>query len=145
MTWKMSEELLNLDLRSEGARELIRLTNSQFNHWGETLKREAKMKDLPGGNMMNCWFILSELAQQRDPEFQMNKSDAFDSVPNLKRETVRKQVTAAEKLGFVETVKSRGNIYLRLTPEGQRAVASTLSRWIVEFSRIQREHFVQNS
>src|SRR4051794_19883051 len=99
----MSEELVNLDLRSEGARELIRLTNSQFSYWGAALKRETT-EDLPGGNLMNFWFVLSELAQ-RGPGFQMNKKDAFESVPNLKPETVRKQVTAAEQLGFVETVK----------------------------------------
>jgi hypothetical protein len=55
------------------------------------------------------------------PDFRMNKKDAFASVPNLRPETIRKHVAAAGRLGFIDTVKSKGVVYLRLTAEGAKS------------------------
>jgi len=89
---------------------------------------------------MDYWFILSALAEH-PPHFRANKKEAFSSIPNLKPETVRKYVAEAGRLGFVETVKTKGNVYLQLTSAGQNAVASTLAQWIAGFSDIHRRHF----
>jgi len=128
-----------LDLRSDGVRELIQLTNDQFGYWAASLRRETN-EDVPAGNLLDYWFIMSQLALC-GPDFRMNKKDAYTSIPNLKPETVRKHVASAGRLGFVDTVKSRGMVYLRLTTEGQKAIESTLGRWVLEFGRIQRKHF----
>lgn len=129
-----------LDLRSAGAREFIMLTNNQFVDWMQALVCETNAPIKPG-SLMNYWFILSNLALYGDSQFRMSKKDAFLIVPNLKPEAVRKHVAALGSLGFVETVRLKKEVYLRLTPEGQRAVARTTGRWIREFHRINEKHF----
>jgi hypothetical protein len=129
-----------LDLHAAGVQALIKLTNSQFAFWEGALRRETK-EDIPAGNLMDYWFIMSELALH-GPDFRIVKKETFDSVPNLKPETVRKHIAAAGKLGFVDTVRSKGIPYLQLTIAGQRAVAMTLARWVDGFSEIQDEHFL---
>jgi len=135
----MTGKPARLDLRSDGVPELIRLTNDQFDYWAAALRRETN-EAVPAGNLLDYWFIMSQLALQ-EPDFRMNKKDAYTCIPNLKPETVRKHVALAGRLGFVDTVKSRGMVYLRLTTEGQKAIESTLGRWVLEFGRIQRKHF----
>lgn len=132
-----------LDLASEGTRELIALTNKQFSYWNDALRRETNA-EMPAGHMIDYWFILSALATQA-PEYQMLKKDAFSLIPNLGEETGRKYVAAVEKLGFAETVKTRGNIYLRITEGGKRAVAATLGQWVKKFGEIQMKHFMQTT
>jgi hypothetical protein len=128
------------DLRSDGVRELLRLTNEQFEDWKESLSRETT-EPIGAGSLMNYWFILSNLALHGDSEFRMNKKDTFLTVPNLKPEAVRKHVAALGTLGFVETVRLKNHVYLRLTQAGQRAVAHTMGRWIREFGKVQRKYF----
>jgi hypothetical protein len=128
-----------VDLKTQGVQELIRLTNQQFRFWGSALAAETSEAIRPG-DLMDYWFILSALAQ-RPPEFRLNKKEAFSSIPNLKPETVRRYVADAGRLGFVETVKSKGQVHLQLTPAGFNAVASTLTEWISGFSDIHRRHF----
>jgi hypothetical protein len=84
---------------------------------------------------------LSNLALQGDDDFRMRKKESFETIPNLSTETVRRLVSAVEALGLVETVKSRGEISLRLTTSGQQAVALTLTKWISEFGRLHEKHF----
>jgi hypothetical protein len=74
------------------------------------------------------------------PEFRVRKKDAFMTVPNLKSGTVRKYVAQAGRLSFVQTVKTKGDIYLQLTQEGQRAIAATLARWIEGFGEIHHKY-----
>jgi len=62
------------------------------------------------------------------------------TVPNLKSGTVRKYVAQAGRLSFVQTVKTKGDIYLQLTQEGQRAIAATLARWIGGFGEIHHKY-----
>jgi hypothetical protein len=128
------------DLQSEGVRELLRLTNEQFKDWKESLSRETT-DPIGAGSLMNYWFILSNLALHGDNEFRMNKKDAFLTIPNLKPEAVRKHVAALGALGFVETVRLKNHVYLRLTQAGKRAVAHTMGRWIREFGKVQRKYF----
>lgn len=128
-----------LDLTSEGARALITLTNQQFQLWGECL-RDLTTDEIPAGNLMDYWFILSALASL-PPRFQMRKKESFTLIPNLGEESVRKYVSWVERHGFVETVKSRGVIYVRLTETGQTAVATTLGRWLHAFTSVRRRHF----
>jgi hypothetical protein len=130
---------MEIDLGSEGVTELIRLTNEQFGFWGAALAVETE-EPIPSGDLMDHWFILSQLALC-GPTFRMRKKNSYGSVPHLKSETVRKYVSKAGSLGFVETVKTKGEVYLQLTPAGQRAVAKTMARWIQEFGKIQRTHF----
>lgn len=128
----MSDNLAPLDLRSDAARTIIQLTNSQFTVWHDILKSRSE-GDLPAGSHVDFWFILSSLAMLGD-SFQANKQDAYRSIPSLQEETVRKYVSIAGKLGFVETVKSIGMIYLRLTRSGREAVAIALAHWWRDFS-----------
>jgi hypothetical protein len=128
------------DLRSAGVRELLRLTNEQFEEWKESLSRETT-EPIGGGSLMNYWFILSNLALHGDSEFRMNKKDTFLTIPNLKPEAVRKHVATLGTLGFVETVRLKNQVYLRLTQAGQRAVAHTMDRWIREFGKVQQKYF----
>jgi hypothetical protein len=53
-------------------------------------------------------------------QFQMNKKDAFLTMPNLKAEAVRKHVATLGTLGLVETVRSEKDVLLRLTSSGHR-------------------------
>ena len=128
-----------LDLKSDGARELIKLTNSQFVLWGECIQSHTT-EEIQAGNLMDYWFILSSLAMN-PPLFQINKKDTYTCIPNLEPETVRKYVASVGRLGFVETVKSKNETYLRLTESGQQAVAVTLAHWLHAFSDIRRRHF----
>jgi hypothetical protein len=135
----MTQERAVIDLKLQGVQELIQLTNQQFRFWSDALAADTSEKIRPG-DLMDYWFILSALAQH-PPHFRANKKEAFSSIPNLKPETVRKYVAEAGRLGFVETVKTKGNVYLQLTSAGQNAVASTLAQWIAGFSDIHRRHF----
>lgn len=128
------------DLRHEGVRALIELTNSQFKDWQESLAAETDT-EIKSGSLMNYWFILSNLALHGDDDFRMNKKDAFSTIPNLSTDSVRKYVATLGALGLVETVKVKNQIYLRLAPGGQRAVARTMTRWIDEFGALQKKHF----
>jgi hypothetical protein len=76
------------DLQSAGVRELLRLTNEQFEEWKDSLSRETN-EPIGAGSLMNYWFILSNLALHGDSEFLMNKKDTFLTIPNLKPEAVR--------------------------------------------------------
>jgi GDP-D-mannose dehydratase len=48
----------------------------------------------------------------------MNKKDTFLRIPNLKPETVRKHVDVLGTLSFVETVRLKNQVCLRLTQAG---------------------------
>jgi hypothetical protein len=136
---QMTRKPALVDLKMQGVQELIRLTNQQFRFWGDALAAGTSEEIRPG-DLMDYWFILSALAQY-PPEFRLNKKEAFSSIPNLKPETVRRYVADAGRLGFVETVKSKGKVYLQLTPAGQNAIANTLTEWIAGFSDIHRRFF----
>jgi hypothetical protein len=132
--------LIAIDLESEGMKALLKLTNEQFEYWGNELKRSTSETIKPG-DLMDYWFIMATLAQH-GPNFRILKKPAFeDMIPHLKGETVRRHAGLAEKFGFVETVKSKGTTYLQLTPAGQKAVANTLVSWVREFGKIQRKYF----
>lgn len=140
----MAKHSKPLDLRSEGVRELIKLTNNQFKDWQQALARETTVT-INAGCLMNYWFILSNLAVHGGDEFRMNKKDTFLTIPNLKPEAVRKHVATLGALGFVETVRSKKEVFLSLTPSGQRAVMQTMAGWIQEFGRLQRTYFREPS
>jgi hypothetical protein len=108
---QMTRKPALVDLKMQGVQELIRLTNQQFRFWGDALAAGTSEEIRPG-DLMDYWFILSALAQY-PPEFRLNKKEAFSSIPNLKPETVRRYVADAGRLGFVETVKSKGKVYLQ--------------------------------
>jgi hypothetical protein len=131
--------LPTLDLRANGVRELIELTNLQFGFWEDMLRMGTK-DEIPSGSLMNYWFIMSQLAG-RGPSYRIEKQQIFSSIPNLSVETTRKYVASAASLGFVETVRSRGVSYLQLTTTGQLAVGRTLARWLDEFGGIQNKYF----
>jgi len=86
-------------LRSAGVRELLGPTNTQFEEWKQSLSRETT-EPITAGNLMNYWFIFSNLALHGDSEFRMNKKDSFLTIPNLKPEAVRKHVAALGILGL---------------------------------------------
>jgi hypothetical protein len=81
------------------------------------------------------------LALHGDSEFRMNKKDTFLRIPNLKPETERKHVDVLGTLGFVETVRLKDQVCLRLTQARERTVAHTMGRWIREFGKVQRKYF----
>jgi hypothetical protein len=126
---------VNAFLRSEGVQELIKLTNTQFAFWGSALA-DTTSDPIDAGNLMDFWFVMSALATS--PAFKMPKKDAYETIPRLKPDTVRKYAASAQKLGFVETINST---HLRLTENGAHALARTLMRWIKEFREIDRKHF----
>lgn len=129
----------DLDLNEPGTSELIKLTNTQFAFWEEALRNESA--EMPSGNLMDYWFIISKLALYA-PTFRVEKKDALLMFPNLgKPETVRKYIANAEKFGFVESVRAKGVLYLQLTNSGKKAIIRTLARWKTEFSKLQKEYF----
>ncbi len=140
----MPKKQKSLNLGEERAHALIRLTNSQFEVWRDKLLEavdQVQSSKLGAGASMNYWFVLSTLAMHGDKQFRMRKKDAFSSIPNLSTESVRKIIAKLELLGFVETVKSKGQIDLSLAPAGQKAIAETLSTWLKEFGKLQRRDF----
>jgi hypothetical protein len=134
----MTQERAVIDLKLQGVQELIQLTNQQFRFWSDAPAADTSEKIRPG-DLMDYWFILSALAQplpifertrkKRSPAFQILSPKQFASTWRRGRS------------GFVETVKTKGNVYLQLTSAGQNAVASTLAQWIAGFSDIHRRHF----
>jgi hypothetical protein len=128
------------DIGSDGVNALIELTNQQFKLW-ESCLREETIEEIPSGSLMHYWFILSNLALRRDQEFSISKKDSFYLIPNLSPEAARKHVAAAGQLGFLETVKYKRVIYVRLTKAGERAVSKTLRNWVIEFGRLQDRYF----
>jgi hypothetical protein len=128
-------------LEKEGVQALIRLTNEQFAFWGKTLTQAASGSKMTAGDFMDFWFVLSTLALK--PGFSMPKKDSYNAIKisTLEPDTVRKYVAKAQKLGFVQTVATRGARDLHLTQAGATALAMTMERWINEFSNIQRRYF----
>ena len=129
-------------LGSEGMRELIDLTNSQFSFWGDAVRKEISGTDtdsLESGQLMDMWFICSNLSIQ--PDFKINKKSSYDFIPGLSINTTRKYAGIAQKLGLVETVSTKGNTYLRLSSAGTQAVEKTLNRWIESFQDIDKKYF----
>jgi len=125
---------------SDGIHALIDLTNQQFEYWWECLQDETS-EEIPPGSLMHYWYILSRLALRRDNHFGIGKKESFCLIPNLSPEATRKHVAAAGHLGFIETVKYKREVYVRLTKAGERAVNKTLARWIEEFGKIQNKYF----
>lgn len=130
---------VKVDLDSEGVRKLVRLTNSQFEFWRETLKSHA-VGDLPEGDLLHYWFLLTALVQ-RGGGFEMPRKELRGAIPRIQDNRTRYWIGKAKENQFIDGWE-RGNAKLfKLSETGKAAVAATLARWIEEFSTIQKEHF----
>ncbi|MBE7196453.1 MAG: hypothetical protein INR70_01445 [Parafilimonas terrae] len=127
-------------LISEGVQELLKLTNSQFVAWDDSL-RNVSGQVTEAGDAMDLWHILSYLALQ--PELKVEKKLAFQKIKiaSLRPETIRKYVAKAQRLGFVATIDSMGSRHIQLTPAGIEVVADTMRKWVQDFGKIQTKYF----
>ena len=124
-------------LEGEQAQALLTLTNDQFSYWGEELEK-ATDAAINRGDYMDYWFILSLLA--RSPNFSLEKKALYSCHPVLGEHVMRRYVARAERLGLIQSVKSKGAAREELTAGGKQALASTLSRWITEFGTIHDKY-----
>jgi hypothetical protein len=140
------------------AKELIRITNSQFKVWQENIRRETPLARLQGGrgatsaekwknpNYMYYWFILSiayleggrvsraDIIGDRDAE--SSDSGAIDGVrPN----TSRRYLGEVKALGLIERA---GETDFQLTSAGRKVVEATLESWNEEFGKIFRRFHI---
>lgn len=127
-------------LSSEGVQELLKLTNSQFVAWDDSL-RNVSGQVTEAGDAMDLWHILSYLALQ--PDLRVEKKLAFQTIKiaSLRPETIRKYVAKAQRLGFVATIDSMGSRHIQLTPAGIEVVAETMRKWVRDFGQIQTRYF----
>jgi hypothetical protein len=127
-------------LVSEGVQELLKLTNSQFVAWDDSL-RNVSGQITEAGDAMDLWHVLSYLALQ--PDLRVEKKLAFQKIKiaSLRPETIRKYVAKAQRLGFVATIDSMGSRHIQLTPAGIEVVAETMRKWVRDFGQIQTTYF----
>lgn len=127
-------------LISEGVQELLKLTNSQFVAWDDSL-RNVSGQVTEAGDAMDLWHILSYLALQ--PDLRVEKKLAFQKIKiaSLRPETIRKYVAKAQRLGFVATIDSMGSRHIQLTPAGIEVVADTMRKWVRDFGQVQTKYF----
>jgi hypothetical protein len=124
-----------LTLMDSVASDLINLTNSQFAFWAVNIRKMSQC-EIPAGNNMNLWFILSRLAMEPKDDFSIVKNKIYEEIPNLKIDAVKKVVAFLHTCGFVETIKQKGPARLRLTEAGKILVQDTLNHWASKFSEV---------
>jgi hypothetical protein len=130
-----------LDLRSKAGKALLRLTKEQFAHWEAELRQATgnSEKFVPS-HSMHYWYLMSTLALDGDKQLKLPKKTVHDALPRAKMETGRKYLEECEELGLTYTIKDNKGRYAALTDAGERALANTLGRWIVEFAKARRDN-----
>lgn len=134
-----TKKIRPINLRSDAGKALLRLTKEQFSYWENQL-RTVTTGDFKVSHSMHYWYIMSALALDGDDEFKVLKKRAEAALPKASAATGRRYLYECEKLGLTQTIQTKGVRYAALTETGEKAIANTLGRWIIEFAKVRRTY-----